>query len=73
MVVRSRRPTCASAQQTGIKIDVAGMTSLQVVEKGRLVHTIVAIVSQNVTQTIVGWKDLMAMGVISDRATYGVK
>jgi hypothetical protein len=35
---------------------------LQVVEKGRLVHTIV---SQNVTQTFVGWKDIMAMGVIS--------
>jgi hypothetical protein len=49
----------------GAKIDVAGMTSLQVVEKGRLLHTIVAIVSQNVTQTIVGSKDLMAMGVIS--------
>jgi hypothetical protein len=41
------------------------MTSLQVVEKGRLVHTIVAIVSQNVRPMIVGWKDLMAMGVIS--------
>jgi hypothetical protein len=49
----------------GTKIDVAGMTSLQVVEKGRLVHTIVAIVSQNVTQTIVGWQDLKAIGVIS--------
>jgi hypothetical protein len=55
---------CLSAAN-GTKIDVAGMTSLQVVEKGRLVHTTVAIVSQNVTQTIVGWKDLMAMGVIS--------
>jgi hypothetical protein len=43
------------------KIDVAGMTSLQVVEKGQLVHTIVAIVLQNVTQTIVGWQDLKAM------------
>jgi hypothetical protein len=45
------------------------MTSLQVVEKGRLVHTIVTIVlqnvTQNVTQTIVGWQDLKAMGVIS--------
>jgi hypothetical protein len=39
------------------------MTSLQVVEKGQQVHTIVAIVSQNVTQTIVGWHDLKAMGV----------
>jgi hypothetical protein len=55
---------CLSAAN-GTKIDVAGMTSLQVVEKGRLVYTIVAILSQNVTQTIVGWKDLMAMGVIS--------
>jgi hypothetical protein len=55
---------CFSAAN-GTKINVTGMTSLQVVEKGRLVHTIVAIVSQNVTQTIVGWKDLMAMGVIS--------
>jgi hypothetical protein len=52
---------CLSAAN-GTKIDVAGMTSLQVVKKGRLVHTIVAIVSQNITQTIVGWKDLMAMG-----------
>jgi uncharacterized membrane protein (Fun14 family) len=47
------------------KINVAGMMSLQVVEKGRIVHTIVAIVLQNVTQTIVGWQDLKAMGVIS--------
>jgi hypothetical protein len=38
----------------GTKIDVAGMTSLQVVKKKQLVHTIVAIVSQNVTQAIVG-------------------
>jgi hypothetical protein len=38
------------------------MTSLQIVEKGRLVHTIVAIVLQNVTPTIVGWQDLKAMG-----------
>jgi hypothetical protein len=36
-----------------------------VVEKGQRVHTIVAFVSQNVDQTIVGWKDLMAMGIIS--------
>jgi hypothetical protein len=49
----------------GTKIDVAGTTSLQVVEKGHLAHTIVAIVSPNVTQTIVGWQDLRAMGVIS--------
>jgi hypothetical protein len=49
----------------GTKIDMAGMTSLQVVKKGQLVHTIIAIVSQNVTQTIVGWQDLKAMGVIS--------
>jgi hypothetical protein len=55
---------CLSAANM-TKIDVAGMTSLQVVVKGQLVHTIVAIVLQNVTQTIVGWKDLMAMGVIS--------
>jgi hypothetical protein len=41
------------------------MTSLQVVKKGQLVHTIVAIVSQNVTQTIVGWQDLKAMGVFA--------
>jgi hypothetical protein len=31
-----------------------GTTSLQVVEKGRLVHTIVAVVLLNVRQTIVG-------------------
>jgi hypothetical protein len=55
---------CLSAAN-GTKIVVAGITSLQVVKKGRLVYTIVAIVSQNVTQTIVGWKDLKAMGVIS--------
>jgi hypothetical protein len=55
---------CLSAANR-TKIDIAGMTSLQVVEKGRLIHTIVTIVWQNVTQKIVGWKDLMAMGVIS--------
>jgi hypothetical protein len=55
---------CLSAAN-GTKIDVTGTTSLQVIKKGRLVHTILAIVSQNVTQTIIGWKDLMAMGVIS--------
>jgi hypothetical protein len=49
----------------GTKINVSGMTSLQVVGKGQLVHTVVAIVSQNVTQTIVGWQDLKAMGMIS--------
>jgi hypothetical protein len=36
-----------------------------VVEKGQRLHTIVAVLSQNVDQTIVGWKDLMAMGIIS--------
>jgi hypothetical protein len=35
------------------------------VEKGQRVHTIVAVVSQNINQTIIGWKDLMAMGIIS--------
>jgi hypothetical protein len=35
------------------------------VEKGHRVHTIVAVFSQNVDQTIVGWKDLMAIGIIS--------
>jgi hypothetical protein len=55
---------CLSAAK-GTKIDVSGTTSLQVVEKGQRVHTIVAIVSQNLDQTIVGWKDLMAMGIIS--------
>jgi hypothetical protein len=55
---------CLSAANR-TKIDVTGTTSLQVVEKGRRVHTIVAVISQNVRQTIVGWKDLMAMGVIS--------
>jgi hypothetical protein len=38
---------------------------VQVVEKGQRVHTIVAVVFKNVDQTIVGWKDLMAMGIIS--------
>jgi hypothetical protein len=55
---------CLSAAN-GTKIDVSGTTSLQVVEKGQGVHTIVAVVLQNVDQTIVGWKDLMAMGIIS--------
>jgi hypothetical protein len=55
---------CLSAAN-GTKIDITGTTSLQVVEKGKRVHTIVAVVLQKVTQTIVGWKDLMAMGVIS--------
>jgi hypothetical protein len=35
------------------------------VDKGKRIHTIVTVVSMNVDQTIVGWKDLMAMGVIS--------
>jgi predicted aspartyl protease len=35
------------------KINVAGTTSLQVIEKGQLVHTIVAIVLPNVQQMIV--------------------
>jgi hypothetical protein len=47
------------------KIDVAGRTSLQVAEKGHLAHTIVTIVLPNFQQTIVGWQDLRAMGVIS--------
>jgi hypothetical protein len=55
---------CLSAAN-GTKIDVTGTTSLQVVEKGKRVHTIITVVLQNVTQTIVGWKDLMAMRVIS--------
>jgi hypothetical protein len=56
--------TCLRAANR-TKIDVSGTTSLQVVEKRQRVHTIVAVVSQNVDQTIVGWKDLMAMGIIS--------
>jgi hypothetical protein len=55
---------CLSAAN-GTKIDVSGTTSLQVVDKGKRIHTIVAVVSMNVDQTIIGWKDLMAMGVIS--------
>jgi hypothetical protein len=55
---------CLSASN-GTKIDVSGTTSLQVVEKGKRIHTIVAVVSMNVDQTIIGWKDLMAMGVIA--------
>jgi hypothetical protein len=43
---------------------VAGTTSLQVVEKGHLVHTIVAVVWPNVQQSIIGWQDLRAIGVI---------
>jgi hypothetical protein len=49
----------------GTNIEVAGTTSLQVVEKGQLVHTIVAIVLPNVQQTIVGWQDLKAMGIVA--------
>jgi hypothetical protein len=35
------------------------------VDKVKRIHTIVAVVSMNVDQTIVGWKDLMSMWVIS--------
>jgi hypothetical protein len=55
---------CLSAAN-GTKIDVSGTTSLQVVDKGKRIHTIVAVVSMNIDQMIIGWKDLMAMGVIS--------
>jgi hypothetical protein len=55
------QPQCSKRH----KIDVLGTISLQVVEKGKRIHTIVAVVSMNVDQTIFGWKDLMAMGVIS--------
>jgi hypothetical protein len=55
---------CLSAAK-GTKINVTGTTSLQVVKKERRIHKIVSVVLQNVTQTIVGWKDLMAMGGIS--------
>jgi hypothetical protein len=55
---------CLSAANS-TKIDVSGTTSLQVVGKGQRVHTIVAVVSKYVDQTIIGWKDLMAMGIIS--------
>jgi hypothetical protein len=55
---------CLSAAN-GTKIEVSGTTSLQVVEKGKRIHTSVAVVSKNADQTIVGWKDLMAMGIIS--------
>jgi hypothetical protein len=55
------RPSTAN----GTKFDVAGTTSLQVVEKGQFVHTIVATVLPVVTQTIIGWQDLKAMGVIA--------
>jgi hypothetical protein len=55
---------CLSAAN-GTKIDVSGTTSLQVVDKGKRMHTIVAVFSMNVDQTIIGWKDLMVMGIIS--------
>jgi hypothetical protein len=55
---------CLSAANC-TKIKVSGTTSLQVVDKGKRIHTIVAVVSMNVDQTIIGWKDLMAMGIIS--------
>jgi hypothetical protein len=48
----------------GTEIDVAGTTSLQVVKKGHLVHTIVSLVLPNLQQTIIGWQDLRAIGVI---------
>jgi hypothetical protein len=60
-----RETTICLSAANGTKIDVSGTTSLQVVEKGQCVHTIVAVVSQKVDLTIVGWKDLMAMGIIS--------
>jgi hypothetical protein len=60
-----KETTMCLSSANGNKIEVTGTTSLQIVEKGKLVHTIVAVVLQNAMQTIVGWKDLMAMGVIS--------
>jgi hypothetical protein len=54
---------CLSAAK-GTSIDVLGTMSLQIVEKGQHVHTIVTVVLQNVDQTIVRWKDLMAMVII---------
>jgi hypothetical protein len=54
---------CLSAVNA-TKINVSETTSLQVVEKGRRVHTIITVVYKNVDQTIVGWKDLMVMGII---------
>jgi hypothetical protein len=43
-----RETTICLSAANGTKIDVSGTTSLQVVEKGQCVHTIVAVVSQNV-------------------------
>jgi hypothetical protein len=60
-----RKTTICLSAANGTKIDVSGTTSLQVVEKGQCVHTIVVVISQIKDQTIVGWKDLMAMGIIS--------
>jgi hypothetical protein len=61
-----RATTICLSAANGTKIDVSGTTSLKVVAKEQHVHTIVAVVSKNVDQTIVGWKDLMAMGIISE-------
>jgi hypothetical protein len=63
--VQIKETTICLSAGNRTKIDVSGTNSLQNVEKGQRVHTIVAVVSQNVDQTIVGWKDLMAMGIIS--------
>jgi hypothetical protein len=60
-----RATTICLSKANGTKINILGTTSLQVLEKGKHVHTIVAVLSQNGDQTIVGWKDLMAMGIIS--------
>jgi hypothetical protein len=62
---KNRKTDVRLSAANGTKIKVAGTTSLQVVKKGQLVHIIVAIVMQNVQQTIVGWQDLKAMGVIA--------
>jgi hypothetical protein len=60
-----RETTICLSAANGTKINVSGTISLQVVEKGQRVHNIDAVISQNVDQTIIGWKDLMAMGIIS--------
>jgi hypothetical protein len=48
----------------GSKIACTGTTKLQVVSRDKIVHTIDFIATSDVKQVIVGWQDLMAMGVL---------
>jgi hypothetical protein len=48
-----------------LRIDCTSITELQVVKDGCKVHTIWAVLSKDVQQTIIGWKDLKALVILS--------